>query len=169
METMVIDFGVQAEKGILFHALRALTGKWTIVIKRFSKRISKEQRGYYHAVFCPAFAEWLQDQGEPCDADRAHELFKLYCNPKTIVSSITGEAKTIGGTTTTLGMAGMNAFMDRCAALLANYCGVPVPPPTTYHFTAADWDGPPDAADMPTGARHERTMQACREAVKNKG
>lgn len=132
VESLKIDFSNQQEKTLIISRLRGLVGKWILTLKEDKSRRTTRQNGYYFAAFVPAFQEFLRDQGEDGSKETTHELLKLECNPKMIVSPVTGEMKTVGGSTKNMNTQEFNQYLDRVAAFLAKFCGIAIPEPDIY-------------------------------------
>ena len=138
IDRLPVNFDLAGDKQSLYAEMRKLRGEWLVSIAKPRKKPSSRQRGFYYAVMIPAFIQFLADQGETTNTVGAHEMLKHELNPHMIVSPKTGALRAVGGSTadSAMNLKEYNAYLDRVAAFLANFCGIAVPEPSVYHLTA---------------------------------
>ena len=94
MLDLIIDFDKEPEKVRLYSVLKNLKGKNVVQIKKWRKKRSDRQRGYYFACIVEPLAEAFGYF--PAEM---HEELKKRFNPVERVNKMTGELMVFGGST----------------------------------------------------------------------
>lgn len=94
MLDILIDFDKPDEKVRLYNVLKNLKGKNAIQVKKYRKKRSDRQRGYYFACIVEPLAEAFGYF--PAEM---HEELKKRFNPVERVNKMTGEQMIFGGST----------------------------------------------------------------------
>lgn len=94
MVDLLIDFDKPDEKVRLYNVLKNLKGKNAIQVKKYRKKRSDRQRGYYFACIVEPLAEAFGYF--PAEM---HEELKKRFNPVERVNKMTGEQMIFGGST----------------------------------------------------------------------
>lgn len=133
MTELICDMSNVREKALAMRAVGALQGKQRIEISEYRKRRSDRANRWYWSCFIAPFVQWKRDENEEIITDlEAHDFFKLMFLPKEITDPSTGEVKKVPGPSSTLSNAEFNAYLDRVANWLAEWCGIIVPDPSIY-------------------------------------
>jgi hypothetical protein len=94
MIDLLIDFDSDVEKRRFYSVLKGLKGKNAVQIKKWRKKRSDRQRGYYFACIVQPLADAFG-----YFPDEMHEELKKKFNPVERVNRITGEVVVFGGST----------------------------------------------------------------------
>lgn len=133
MPELIIDMDDAVRRTQILNTLRALRGPWRLVWKRYRPRRSDRQNRYYWPCFVQPFAQYLRDQGEHLTELEAHEMLKHKFLRRSVEAN--GEHMEYTPSTTELDTGEFNAYLDACAAWLADFFGIVVPEPNEYRET----------------------------------
>lgn len=135
-ETEVLNLSNLAVKRALMEKIRGLNGIHEVLIKprRYVRTLS--QNNYYFVGVCQPFRDWLREQyGDPqITIEQAHEMLKvkiLGLDQKLVED--TGEVLMLIPRSKTLDTFEFGQYIDKCAAWLAEFCGIVVLPPEMYY------------------------------------
>lgn len=134
MPEAIIDMSDARERSrLLNQALNPLRGRWRFAWKRYRPRRSDRQNRYYWPCFVQPFAAWMRQQGNDVTDEQAHDILKH----RFLRVTIAHDAGEFGvheytRSTTELDTGEFNEYLDRCAAWLAEFCGIVVPSPDEY-------------------------------------
>ena len=123
----------------IVNSINSKRGMWRIAVTRYRPRRSDRQNRYYWPCFVQPLGEFLRDQGEPYTDNQAHAILKQMFLRQTV--EINGERVDITRSTADLDTAEFNAYLDQCAAWLADSLGIIVPDPQDY-YEPEGLDGP---------------------------
>ena len=112
----------------------ALQGTWRISLRRYRPRRSDRQQRYYFPCFCEPFGEYLVEQGNELSdpKEAAHEIFKRMFLTVSAKDKKTGQVFDFVRSTTTLTTVEFNEYLEKCAKMLAEDCGIVVPEPSIW-------------------------------------
>lgn len=134
MQELIVDMSHPNEKALAVRVVAALQGKQRITICKYAKKRSDRANRWYWSCFVTPFVDWKRENNEEIITElEAHDFFKLMFLPKRVVDPSTGEERIIPGPSSTLSNPEFNAYLDRLANWLAQWCGIIVPEPSIYH------------------------------------
>ena len=127
---MIVNLSDPRAKRALLSRIGALQGPHRIEVCKFKPRRSDRQNSYYWPCFVEPFAKWLREEnGDAATEQEAHEILKHRFLRRTVIDKGTGEVLgDVTRSTTELDTSEFTEFLDQCAAFLADYCGIAVPP-----------------------------------------
>jgi hypothetical protein len=136
----VVDLSDQGTKRMLINAIRALEGPHRVEIVRYRPRRSDRQNSFYWPAFCEPFAEWLSEQqGKRVDPEEAHEIFKRTFLEVSVVDEDgvvmfdhRGDPLQRVRSTQELDTAEFAEYLDNCAQLMVDLCGLAPPDADVY-------------------------------------
>src|ERR1035437_4432817 len=128
MTEHIVNLSDVNQKNLILTHIRSLEGPHRISIVKERKRRSDGQNGYFHGVVIPIFAEWCREQGNDWSDEDAKEYLKRRFLTKTWTNEKTGEIFETTGETSKLNTVEFNYFIEQCCALIAELCGIAVPP-----------------------------------------
>lgn len=127
-ESLVLNMDDIQTKRKLMSMVGKMSGLWEVWLKkRFLTRTLKQNSYYWSAVVTP-FAEWIQEQwGEDVEVEQAHELLKEKILGKKTIGSLE-----VSASTRKLDTEAFGKYVEKCAAWLAEFCGIVVVPSEMY-------------------------------------
>lgn len=142
--SIIDDLSNARVKARLIAAIGGMQGTWRVEMCRYRPRRTDRQNRYYWPCFVKPFADYLVEQGNEFDdaEDSAHEILKREFLSSTVTDRKSGQVFTFQRSTTKLTTVEFNAYLDRCARMLAEECGIVVPEPNVFHE-------PPDREEVP--------------------
>lgn len=109
-----------------------LKGVWELSLKRRRYNRSLDQNAYYWVAVVTPFVHWLKDEwGDSIEPEQAHEMLKhkiLGVKYK----EVAGESLPIVPSTRVLDVEEFSVYVEKCAAWLAEFCGIVVVPSEVF-------------------------------------
>lgn len=128
--SLVLNMSDMPTKRKLMSMIGKMTGLWEVSIKKRTLTRTLTQNGYYFVAVVTPFAEWIKEEWGDSDVsvEQAHEVLK---------EKILGKRK-VGGieiprSTRTLDTKEFGEYVDKCAAWLAEFCGIVVVPSELFY------------------------------------
>lgn len=123
-----VDMSEPLSKRQLQTCIATMAGPYEVTLKPIDPRRSNPQNRFFWRVVCQSLAEWFTEQGQPMTKDHAKALLCEEFLPVTYTNPMTGEVKTLPGSTSGLSSAEFSEFLENCLAALAKL-GIELPPP----------------------------------------
>lgn len=125
-ESLILNMDDLTIKRQVMSKIGTLQGVWEMTLTRRRFNRSLNQNSYYWVAVVAPFVEWLHDEwGESIEPEQAHEMLKqkiLGVKYK----EIGGQAVVITPTSHNLDTAEFTDYIEKCAAWLAEFCGIVV-------------------------------------------
>lgn len=131
----VLNFDNPETKRRLMRKIGTLKGLHEVSIRPRKKTRSLNANAYYHAAVCRPFLDWLRENwgDNAITHEQAHELLKRkVLGPIERVDESTGEVFEITPTSHDMDQVEFGEFIEKCAAWLAEFCGIVVIPPELF-------------------------------------
>lgn len=132
----VVNLSDVRQKRALMQRIQTLNGLYEVSLKPRKITRTLNQNSYYFVAVVQPFRDWLREQyGDPqIDLDQAHEMLKVRILgvDETLVDS-TGEVLRLIPRSKTLDTWEFGQYVDKCAAWLAEFCGIVVLPPELFY------------------------------------
>jgi hypothetical protein len=141
MIEIVVNFSEPSERKGFIALLSPLTGKQTVIVKRYQAPRTSPQNRYYWGVVLKTFVDYRKEQGEAFDAQQAHEMFGRMFLPLDIWMG-DEVVETTRRSTRALTVGEFSEYLEKVIAWLA-YWDIQVPPA-----------GSPQAEAMQSGANN---------------
>lgn len=130
MPEQIIDMNDAVRRTQLLNVLGSLRGPWRVDWRKYRPRRSDRQNAYYWPCFVQQLGAYLRDQGEHYTDHQVHEILKHRFLRKS--GEVNGENVEYTQSTADLNTVEFNAYLDACAAWLADFFGIIVPEPSEY-------------------------------------
>lgn len=128
---------VQTKRRLLAQ-VGALTGEWSVELKRWRPTRSNRVNALYHVSRVEALREFFSAQGQEFTHDECHAMLRdELIPPKEVLDTNTGEViMRLRGSSATLNTEEFSAYLERVDARLAEL-GIVIPDPPTLERTGA--------------------------------